>query len=373
MRLSVLSISQAIQLTAQIILQLSLNTGIGRHRSALSYHEATEALKWAAVFQILAVASSVTGKLAIMGFLVQIRGLRERRPWFFWTLGILLIAINVVDFGTMLGQCRPMRKIWDSEIQGTCEPGRKVNEIYSFFQAGFNAFSDALLAAYPIHLFWKLQMELRVKIGLWFLMGLGWIAAVCAAIKTYQIRYLMDPSDLTYKISLLLIWGSTESWIILIVSCIPPIKPVVKRILEILHIISTASSSSKNRYYNHNYASRSGIARSFHPQSLSRPGAAYQTFNGGTIDANYSNDGIDHAYFGNSSMYGSRGLARARAYRGADGSLSWVLDGIGLDGEGLEMVDHAGKKSQGKKEDGADGVVITTDFEMFEDHDRDRE
>lgn len=50
-----------------------------------------------------------------------------------------------------------------------------------------------------------------------------------------------------------------------------------------------------------------------------------------------------------------------------------MLDGIGLDGEGLEMVDHAGKKSQGKKEDGADGVVITTDFEMFEDHDRDRE
>lgn len=40
---------------------------------------------------------------------------------------------------------------------------------------GFNAFSDALLAAYPIHLFWKLQMELRVKIGLWFLMGLGWM------------------------------------------------------------------------------------------------------------------------------------------------------------------------------------------------------
>lgn len=142
MRLSVLSISQAIQLTAQIILQLSLNTGIGRHRSALSYHEATEALKWAAVFQILAVASSVTGKLAIMGFLVQIRGLRERRPWFFWTLGILLIAINVVDFGTMLGQCRPMRKIWDSEIQGTCEPGRKVNEIYSFFQAGMLSTCD---------------------------------------------------------------------------------------------------------------------------------------------------------------------------------------------------------------------------------------
>ena len=186
---------QAIQLTAQIVLQIAIQTGIGKHTSTLSHDAVSRALKWSAVFQILVVASSVTGKLAIMAFLVQLRGLHERRPWFFWTLGLLLIVVNVVDFATMLGQCRPMSKIWDAQVPGTCEPGRKANEIYSYFQAGafslslslsvcvsnghvgFNAVSDAVLAAYPVLLLWKLQMALRVKIGLWVLMGLGWMYA----------------------------------------------------------------------------------------------------------------------------------------------------------------------------------------------------
>jgi hypothetical protein len=40
---------------------------------------------------------------------------------------------------------------------------------------GFNVLSDAVLASYPAHLFWKLQMKLRIKIALSILMGLGWV------------------------------------------------------------------------------------------------------------------------------------------------------------------------------------------------------
>ncbi|OQD62673.1 hypothetical protein PENPOL_c011G01819 [Penicillium polonicum] len=108
-----------------------------------------------------------------------------------------------------------MNKLWDNSVEGTCNSGRRANQNYSFFQASFNALSDVLLAVYPIHLFWKLQMMLRIKVVLSILMGLGWIAAFCSAVKTYELKALTETTDITYAQSNLLIWASTEAWIVI--------------------------------------------------------------------------------------------------------------------------------------------------------------
>lgn len=112
-----------------------MDSGIGYHSSSIPQSDIPAGIKWASVFQVLSVASSVTGKFSIMAFLDQIRGIQGRRPYGFWILGALLVAINASDFGTMLGQCQPMRKLWDSNVPGTCDRGRQVNQLYSYFQA----------------------------------------------------------------------------------------------------------------------------------------------------------------------------------------------------------------------------------------------
>jgi hypothetical protein len=180
--------------TAQVFLQLSVNAGMGQHRADLSDPQLVLALKWSWVFQLLAIAASMLGKLAILAFLVQIRGRHEKKPWLLIVLGVLIGVVNIAVLGTILGQCQPMKKLWDDSVEGTCDPGRKINQNYSFFQAseslchygllsaklfadepGFNSFCDAVLATYPVHLFWKLQMKLRIKVALSILMGLGWM------------------------------------------------------------------------------------------------------------------------------------------------------------------------------------------------------
>lgn len=171
---------------------------MGRHIDELSHDQIVAALKWGWVFQLLAIAASMLGKLAIMAFLIQIRGRHKSKPWLLIVLGVLIAAVNITVMGTILGQCQPMEKLWDNSIEGTCVPGREVNQNYSFFQAswspwmalaagwygciaadtfgpGFNAAADAVLATYPVHLFWRLQMKLRIKIALSVLMGLGWM------------------------------------------------------------------------------------------------------------------------------------------------------------------------------------------------------
>ncbi|KUM66226.1 hypothetical protein ACN42_g803 [Penicillium freii] len=183
------------------------------------------------------------GKLAILAFLLQIRGRNERKPWFLIILGVLIGAINTTVLGTILGQCIPMNKLWDNSVEGTCNSGRKVNQNYSFFQASFNALSDVLLAVYPVHLFWKLQMKLRIKVVLSILMGLGWIAAFCSAVKTYELKALTETTDITYAQSDLLIWASTEAWIVIMVGCIPPIRPLMDKVLQRLGFTSKKTST----------------------------------------------------------------------------------------------------------------------------------
>ncbi|KAJ5274558.1 hypothetical protein N7505_003103 [Penicillium chrysogenum] len=196
---AVAGLTVATEGTAQVFLQLSVNAGMGRHLDSLSDTQIVTALHWSWVFQLLAIAASMLGKLAILAFLVQIRGRHEKKPWFLIILGGFIGAVNIAVLGTILGQCRPMHKLWDDSVEGTCDPGRKMNQNYSFFQASFNAFSDILLALYPVHLFWKLQMKLRIKIALSILMGLGWIAAVCSAVKTYELKALTETTDITCK------------------------------------------------------------------------------------------------------------------------------------------------------------------------------
>lgn len=108
---------------------------MGRHKVELSEQQIIAALKWGSVFQLLAIGASMLGKLAIMAFLIQIRGRHERKPWFLIILVTLIAVVNITVMGTILGQCKPMQKLWDSSIPGTCVPGREVNQSYSFFQA----------------------------------------------------------------------------------------------------------------------------------------------------------------------------------------------------------------------------------------------
>lgn len=125
---------QATETTAQVFLQHSVNAGMGRHLDDLSNSQIVTALHWSWVFQLLAITASMLGKLAILAFLLQIRGRHEKKPWFLIILGVLIGAINTTALGTILGQCKPMNKLWDDSVEGTCNPGRKVNQNYSFFQ-----------------------------------------------------------------------------------------------------------------------------------------------------------------------------------------------------------------------------------------------
>jgi hypothetical protein len=100
-------------------------------------------------------------------------------------------------------------------------------------------------------------------------------------VKTTYLRVLSQTEDVTYYIAQLVTWneyvslptkrkekltnlGRTEKWVVLIVGCIPPIRPLL---MVVFHkVVTTArSSSGRNKHYKetelHSYsqASRPGV------------------------------------------------------------------------------------------------------------------
>ena len=59
----------------------------------------------------------------------------------------------------------------------------------------FTAFTDLVLALYPVSIVYNLQMTRRLKFGLGILMGVGMFTCVCSIMKTYCYKWLLDVPD----------------------------------------------------------------------------------------------------------------------------------------------------------------------------------
>ena len=178
--------------------------------------------------QCFALASICVGKISVSYLLFRIMGpARSRtRAAFLWVLMLLLIAINVATVGIIFGQCTPTRKLWQPKIDGHCL-SPTIQPDYSYFQGSFSALSDLALAVFPTVIIWNLQMKLAVKIGIGSAMGLGVFAAAAATVKTYELRLLNAKADFTYETVGLVIWFSTEMYVIIIAACVPTLRPLL--------------------------------------------------------------------------------------------------------------------------------------------------
>ncbi|KAJ0109326.1 hypothetical protein J7T55_000251 [Diaporthe amygdali] len=205
---------------SQSFFAVSIVFGIGAHMQGLRPHEIVVAMRTSWINMISAIIAIVTGKLSIIAFLDQIRGRHQGRPWFLWFIGASNIIVNITVVITILLQCSPVEKIWDNSVPGNCD-GRPLNLNYAYFQGSYSAVSDAVLAIYPIYLIWGLQVTLRMKVGLCFLLGFGLIAAACSALKTAELRNLQhadEEDDITFFVARLSLTTIIEAWIVLVAS-----------------------------------------------------------------------------------------------------------------------------------------------------------
>ncbi|KAL4863797.1 hypothetical protein BDV12DRAFT_206165 [Aspergillus spectabilis] len=235
----------------------SAHYGTGRHAADLTEYQRVASTKFNWLSQGFHVMSTNWGKVSVGLFLLRIiNKVKHHKPVMY--AGILLLTIiNSVCVYTIYGQCTPTARLWDANVEGSCwEPNVQKN--YAFFQGSSSAFSDLVLAVYPLFFIWNLQMALKVKVGLGFVLSLGIIAMIAAIVKTVNLASLSARADYPWDTVDLTIWIAVEQYLIIIAACIPTLTPL-------FNIAVRQRTSKKNTSSNQKGGSRSRQSGRSHP------------------------------------------------------------------------------------------------------------
>ncbi|KAE8154662.1 hypothetical protein BDV25DRAFT_171487 [Aspergillus avenaceus] len=251
-----------------IMITISAHYGTGRHANTLTEYQQIMSTKYNWLSQGFHVMSSNWGKVSVAMFLLRIIRKVKHHKMAICGGMVLLTIINVVCVYTIYGQCTPTAKLWDTSVDGSCwDPGVQKN--YAFFQGSSSAFSDLVLALYPLHTIYGLQMARKVKFGLATVLSLGIFAMVAAIIKTINLASLSARADYPWKTVDLAIWIEVEQYLIIIAACIPTLTPLFN-IAIYKRSSKRNASSGKKVYTGPQYGRSDGYA-----QFGSRPGQEY--------------------------------------------------------------------------------------------------
>ncbi|MCJ1374253.1 hypothetical protein MMC20_005485 [Loxospora ochrophaea] len=156
--------------------------GFGRHAGDLTVHEFREFQKYSYGEWLQTFATLMLTKISICLFLLRITISKAFiRP--LQAMIAMLLVSNIIITFLWLVQCRPsLAAAWDSTITGSkCMSVGQLRAII-LAQAIISVLSDFTLAAFPILILRKVQINLRLKVGLCCLMGLGVITgSICLA------------------------------------------------------------------------------------------------------------------------------------------------------------------------------------------------
>ncbi|KAL8718515.1 MAG: hypothetical protein Q9225_004364 [Loekoesia sp. 1 TL-2023] len=180
--------------------------------------------------QPLQLLANTAGKVAIAALLVTLHGPKFARAKsvFIWTLAGIQTIIVVVAIAMIYAQCKPVAKLWRVTLPGTCD-GRMRNRNFAYVQGGVSSFVDLALAIYPIVLFWDLQVKLAKKLVLSLLFAFGIVACICAIIRTVNLSTLGQTQDITHAVAELVIWNTTEMYLVLLAGSLPGLRPLFNK------------------------------------------------------------------------------------------------------------------------------------------------
>ncbi|KAJ2990118.1 hypothetical protein NUW58_g3112 [Xylaria curta] len=227
------------------IVTLMVHYGVGRHALYLSEDERANAVYYIWLSVPFSPGSAAVGKVSIALLLLRLMNRNRKLEAFLWVLIFSLVVVNLVLIIITFAQCTPVTFLWNrvrSGAHGTCW-APSIQQDYGYFQGAFSAWSDFVLALFPILIIRNLEMPLKTKLGICFLMSLGIIATVAAAVKTVELRNLAT-QDFTWDAVPLVYWFLLENWIIIICACVPTIKPLLLKANIIERLVSHISGKS---------------------------------------------------------------------------------------------------------------------------------
>jgi len=193
-----------------VLIQIEVNLGLGRHITELPDPErnALDILKYNTFFQMDNVMCTLFTKISISLYILRIYDSLKLR----WILSVLMGFMTMATIAVIVVlsvSCRPLRKLWEPEIAGTCIPLTTVYCV-AHVQSGFTIVIDLCLTSAPIIILWNVKIERGRKTFICFLMSLGLIATISNALRNYFQKELTSKDFTCMNLILITVRNTTK-------------------------------------------------------------------------------------------------------------------------------------------------------------------
>lgn len=252
--LMALSVACGIALCSMLTVQH--HYGLGRHFFFLSTHQRIMAGKFNFVGQAFGIMAPTFGRMSFIVLLVQLFGTTKWKRWGLWALFWQSLLVNGLTLILVYAQCPDVQSLWDPVGHPSTCWSPLVQEDFGFFQGSMNAATDLFLTILPATILWSVQIDLKLKLGLAFLLGLSVFALVGVIIKTVLLKSLGDRGDITFNTVPFFTWVVVECTLVSIAASVPLIRPLFMKTKNRDNTNARMTYEMKNRYASNGKASR---------------------------------------------------------------------------------------------------------------------
>ncbi|KAI1457345.1 hypothetical protein F4805DRAFT_475154 [Annulohypoxylon moriforme] len=228
-------VALALFITCCVLAHIACLSGLGATDDVIKQHDISgamheTALKYFFIFQIFYMFCLPFIKASVCVALLRIT--REKRfvvP--LWGIIILSSFSGAFGFTSVMAQCKPIEANWKLNFN-QCDGTVRVGAM-SITVAAISILTDWLCAILPAILLWNLNMKLKVKASLIFVLALGALASISTCVRLPYIHIYkhiyVEPDNGLAKAGNLIMWSVVECGIGIIAGSLPPLQPLFRR------------------------------------------------------------------------------------------------------------------------------------------------
>jgi hypothetical protein len=231
-------------LVGQSLITKSFTWGLGKHDVDLRFDQIINMIKYVWISTTPGILSAITARISICILLVRIFGNKTWLKWFLIVATVLQAASNIAVIIGIWAQVSPVEAVWNPTIIASRRSDPRLVEYLAYVGGAFFACGDLTCVLLPVMVVWRLNMQLRKKVGLCVILALGLFAMAMAIMKAISARTRAPGTpDALYHSSQAVIWSICEQTTVLILGCAPSLTSVTK--LRISGWLNVSSSLAR--------------------------------------------------------------------------------------------------------------------------------
>ncbi|SPO01846.1 uncharacterized protein DNG_04519 [Cephalotrichum gorgonifer] len=183
-----------------VVIDGSYNGAIGKHPSLhFSTDTAARSLRTWYITMLLYPPITLAIRASVCVLLFRINT-KKIYSWYIWIILIANALFSVAFFFVLMFQCSPPQYFWTKVYgdSGHCYDRSIVDHSVTVYGV-LSALSDWSLGLLPIAILWSVQINLRTKVAIGGLLGLGVIAGIAPVVRIVYLTNLQPGLRFLYE------------------------------------------------------------------------------------------------------------------------------------------------------------------------------